>query len=265
MNPAGKKPTSGAWIFVSHSNKDIEKIREIRNELEGRGHNPVLFFLKCMENTEADDQLLWQLIEREIKAREWFILCDSPNARSSGAVMREMELVKSMVREGKVIETIDLSQDLQTELYKLVRLSKRATVFLSYAHSDLDMATRIGDVLRKHDYCVWTEGQLESGAVWAEEIDRVIDEAVAVQHGFVLLLLSEASLQSRFCRHETLRALERVAVSGRSNVVPVVVNQFDRSALPLELRPIQCFDLTTGPFDERVEALIRSLKTREME
>lgn len=96
----------GAWIFVSHSNRDIEKVREIRNELERRGYNPVLFFLKCMETPETDDRLLWQLIEREIKAREWFILCDSPNARNSAAVLREMELVKSMAREGKVVETI---------------------------------------------------------------------------------------------------------------------------------------------------------------
>jgi len=36
----------------------LRKVRQIRNELEQRGHNPVLFFLKCMETTEADDRLL---------------------------------------------------------------------------------------------------------------------------------------------------------------------------------------------------------------
>lgn len=30
----------GAWIFVSHSHRDLEKVRRIRNELERRGHNP---------------------------------------------------------------------------------------------------------------------------------------------------------------------------------------------------------------------------------
>jgi hypothetical protein len=87
----------------------------------------------------------------------------------------------------------------------------------------------------------------------------------AVQQGFVLLLLSEASLQSQFCRHEALHALERAAASGRSNVVPVIVSQFDRSALPRELQSIQYFDLTTGPLDERMRVLIRDLKAREME
>ena len=28
-----------AWIFVSHSLRDLEKVRELRNELERRGHN----------------------------------------------------------------------------------------------------------------------------------------------------------------------------------------------------------------------------------
>ena len=74
-----------AWNFVSHSHRDLEKVREIRNELERRGHNLLLFFLKCLE---ADDARLPQLIRDEIKAREWFILCESPNARNSGWVQQ---------------------------------------------------------------------------------------------------------------------------------------------------------------------------------
>ena len=100
----------------------MEKVRRIRNELERRGHNPLLFFLKCLE---ADDARLPELIRDEIKAREWFILCESPSAKNSGWVQQEVELIKSMA--GKAIETIDLSQNLPTELHKLVRLSKRAT------------------------------------------------------------------------------------------------------------------------------------------
>jgi hypothetical protein len=36
----------------SHSHRNLEKVRRIRNELKRRGHNPLLFFLKCLE---ADD------------------------------------------------------------------------------------------------------------------------------------------------------------------------------------------------------------------
>ncbi len=48
-----KGANSGAWIFVSPSHRDLEQVRQIRNELERRGHHPLLF-LKCL----ADDALL---------------------------------------------------------------------------------------------------------------------------------------------------------------------------------------------------------------
>ena len=57
----------------------MEQVRPIRNELERRGHNPLLFFLKCLED---DDARLPELTREEIQARAWFILCDSLNAKS---------------------------------------------------------------------------------------------------------------------------------------------------------------------------------------
>lgn len=258
------KGSRGAWIFVSHSNRDIEKVREIRNELERRGHNPVLFFLKCMEATEADDQLLWQLIEREIKAREWFVLCDSPNSRNSAAVLREMELVKSMTQEGKIIEIIDLSRDLETELHKIVRLSKRATVYLSYSRHDHEIADRIRLQLEQHGYSVWHEHEpaISAGADFAGSIRTAIDDAV--DRGLVLVLLSPAALASEWCRWETTYALNLAEESQCTNVIPVLVAPIDRSELQLQLRYIQWFDLTTGQFANRVEELIHILKTKEM-
>ena len=47
--PKNSPQGQGAWIFVSHSHRDLEKVREIRNELERRGCNPLLFFLKCLD------------------------------------------------------------------------------------------------------------------------------------------------------------------------------------------------------------------------
>ena len=70
----------GAWIFFSHSHRDLEKVRRIRNELERRGHNPLLFFLKCLE---ADDARLPELIRDEIKARTFFVLCNTRASRRS--------------------------------------------------------------------------------------------------------------------------------------------------------------------------------------
>jgi hypothetical protein len=34
--------SGGAWIFLSHSHPDIDKMRQIRNALESKGHYPVI-------------------------------------------------------------------------------------------------------------------------------------------------------------------------------------------------------------------------------
>lgn len=152
---------------------------------------------------------------------------------------------------------------MQTELHKLDRLSKRATVFLSYARQDQKIAERIRRALQNHDYSVWFDSAVRPGRDWSSVLHSAIDDAVA--RGFVLVLLSPASLTSQWCKQETEYALQLAARSRRSNVIPIVVAPFAHDALPPHLANLQWFDLTTGPFDARVEELIRSLKTREME
>jgi len=81
--------------LVSH--RDLAKVRPIRNELERRGHNPLLFFLKCLE---ADDARLPELIRDEIKARTYFVLCNTRASRRSKWVKQEMELAKQDANAG---------------------------------------------------------------------------------------------------------------------------------------------------------------------
>jgi hypothetical protein len=73
------KQTSTAWIFVSHSNRDLSKVRLVRDALEKAGAERILFFLKCLSDHDEIDGL----IEREIDARYFFRLCDSANAKKS--------------------------------------------------------------------------------------------------------------------------------------------------------------------------------------
>jgi hypothetical protein len=80
--------TEGAWIFLSHSHKDFEKVSEVRNVLEGHGHHPLMFFLKCL----GDDDEIDGLIRREISARSWFILCESANTISKW-VQAEVQII----------------------------------------------------------------------------------------------------------------------------------------------------------------------------
>ena len=255
---AHSKKQSGAWVFVSHSHRDLEKVREVRNYLERGGHNPLLFFLKCLAD---DDARLPQLIRDEISARNWFVLCDSLNARTSRYVPEEIALVESV--EGKSRETIDLDRDLEPQLYKLDRLLKRATVFLSYARTDSQVAMRIRHALQSHDYAVWSDMGLSAGDDWESAIRSAIDEAAG--KGFVLLLLSPASLETEYCKAEAEYALGIAARSPRSNVIPVLIAPFAKDLVPAQHDNIYWFDLTTGSFEERIESLIRNLKIRDME
>lgn len=116
----------GAWIFVSHSHLDLLAVRTVRNELENLGHNPLLFYLKCMEEESGQ---LPNLIKREIQARNWFVLCESENSRQSSWVKKEVDMITSM--SGKVYQTIQLDLPLAPQVEKLKALSKRATVFIS--------------------------------------------------------------------------------------------------------------------------------------
>ena len=115
-----------------HRPRDLEKIRAIRNELERRGCNPLLFFLISLED---DDARLPELMREEIRAAR----VNTPKTQAGA----EVELIKGM--EGKVFETVDLGQELETELHKIVRLSKRSTVFLSQASAD----RQIAEVIRR--------------------------------------------------------------------------------------------------------------------
>ncbi len=57
--------------------------------------------------------------------------------------MDKIELVKQVTkRPRKTVVVMNLERDLKTELHKLDRLSKRATIFLSYARQDQKIAER---------------------------------------------------------------------------------------------------------------------------
>ena len=84
----------GSWIFLSHSSRDIEKVRIIRNEFEKHKQNPLAFHLKCLRtDTQEGCKELEDLIKREIDARDWFVFCESEAAKKSTYVNMEKEYV----------------------------------------------------------------------------------------------------------------------------------------------------------------------------
>jgi hypothetical protein len=253
----------GAWIFVSHSHRDLREVRRVRNALEAKGHQPLLFFLKCLDDNAEIDSLL----RREIEARQFFLLCDSPNARSSRWVQQEVSLIKEL--DGKVSLDVDLEADWETQLTAIEELSRRATVFISYAwnnRTSRDLAVKVTNALRNNDYRVFLD--IESLNPNANLADQLIDAITsAIQNGSLLLLLSPEVFTSQIIMNEVILAAALSDESGRhASLVPIVASEREQtltllasSPLPAMLKNIAPLDFTAGEFDENMAELVRIL------
>ena len=144
------------YIFISHSHKDVEKVRVIRNYLESLGGEPILFFLLSKD----DNSEVASLIKDEIAARIWFIYIESENALESTWVKTELEYAKSFPKSNiltinleKAFEgdTLLLNEDTKTllakSLYKMMALRR---VFFSYTHQDKDTVLKIIEIFKKY-------------------------------------------------------------------------------------------------------------------
>lgn len=191
-----------AWVFVSHSTKDVEKVRAIRNALENSGAEPILFFLKCIRDTDELDDLL----KREIAARNFFLLCDSQHAKTSKWVQEEMAHVNSL--EGKKIEIIDLDGDWRSQLAGIQKLVREARIFLSFhAGYDGDLVNQVSERLTQEDFAVLKpEEFLQAGDDVGDKLRRVITETLDA--GYFVHFISSASLASQWVRLECELALE---------------------------------------------------------
>ena len=250
----------GAWIFLSHSHRDFDQVSRLRNELEVRGHHPLMFFLKCLD----DDSEIDDLIRREIRTRSWFILCDSAHSRASRWVDEERKIIAGLATHNSA--TVNLDDPLPAQLTAISTLTRQATVFLSYAQCDRSASLRIGDSLRREDFGVFSDLQIGPGAGWQEQITAALDDAV--EQGAVLVLLSLESLASQWQRLEIAMALERAQPRTRGrNVVPIFLDDPGRvlASVPAgvheRLAALQGFDFSSGDSEETMAALKRWLRS----
>jgi TIR domain len=220
--------TGDGWIFVSHSNLDIDAVYKVRNELESRRHHPLLFFLRCLSDTDELDDL----IAREIQARDFFLYCDSPNARASSWVQRELAFIRAL--PNRVVETVDLTADPTSQSASLGVLSRAQTLFLSYAHADHRFVDIVRDELLNAGYRVWDPATaLGVGGSVISEIEGGIREAL--RHGFFLWFVSEKALTSRWVGRELELAREILRDAPREayGIVPIIVRDGGALAQPL--------------------------------
>jgi hypothetical protein len=250
---------TGAWIFVSHSLQDFSKVRRVRDALEDLGHFPLLFYLRSI----GDDAEVDALIRREIQARNFFLLCDSENARKSRWVQQEVQIIKSQPR--KLFARLELDWPWQDQLRVIEDVSARMSIFISASAVDRADADAISAALERADSSILGRAKaITPGEDMRSRVRADIDEALST--GLVVVLLSPEAVarEESYQWLEVNYALERSThfAPGRPTVLPVVLRDFQgtMAQLPPSLRTINALDLSHLQSSQKPDALLRALE-----
>ena len=190
------------WVFLSHSNKDYEKVIKVRDLLEKHSFRPLMFFLKCLNDKDEIDDL----IKREIDCRGRFILCDSENARKSDWVKREVEYIQSKQR---VYQTIDIDAPVEKIAEDVLEFKKKSTVYISYTHNDEGLYTQLASMLRDDwDFAVFDPKQMATGTSFSDTITSTMDNALT--SGMIIFVITESFVKSPWCIKELSYVIDRV-------------------------------------------------------
>ncbi len=239
---------NGGWVFISHSHLDINLVRKIRNEFENRGFEPLLFYLKCLN----DEDEIVDLIKREIDAREWFIYVESANSKTSKWVRSEREYIAGL--NGKKIFTINLDQDIYSQIE---RIARQLQIFVSYSNCDKDIAYNICRRLIEEEFLVLQADDIQiDGTPWENQITSMINSAC--YNGFVAVILTPKSVKSEYVYQE----LEH-AVKMNGKIVPIYVDDvvLDERMNNL-IGDLQGVHINQHPTNEELEQLVKSILHR---
>ncbi len=110
-------------------------------------------------------------------------------------------------------------------------------VFISYSSKDRDRVEALKAKLDAAGIRVWTEQEITPGQNLAEEIRKVIESS-----RYMVVLVSENSLNSEWANFETGVALSKVKEQGKIRILPVIDSDIDQSRLPYGLRNFQATD-----------------------
>ena len=216
----------GGSVFISHSHKDLSKVRRIRNSLEKKGFDPLCFYMQCLTDEDEIDGLL----KREIDARDWFAFMDSPNARESAWVGKEREYIQGS--GDKKILYYRLQEDSPEKIAD--HIMDHMTVYLCYSERDKEYGSFAARSLREMDFCVYDRCDTEAnGDDWfseryQEQTQHAIEEAAG--HGCFLFLLTRYSVQALIMRKE----LEYAVMCGAS--IAVACLDIDERDIPNGLK-----------------------------
>lgn len=201
------------WVFVSHSSKDFEKVRKLRNMMEDIGLRPLLFYLKCLKK----DPEIFELLKREIDVRPRFILCDSENSRESKYVNEEVRYIKSQRRQ---YVTVDI-EDEASFMRKIQELKRRSQIFLSYSQNDDELVKRIAKALQEVGFNIIDFTKMDFGNDFAVSIRKTILEVSS--KGYFIPVVTDSYLKSQWCQEE-LNCAIKCSDFNPGFILPLVTN-----------------------------------------
>ena len=242
-------------IFLSHSHKDIEKVRKIRDILETLECEPLIFFLKCLDDKNEE---LEEFIKEEINARSIFVYCKSSNSESSAWVKKELDYIKSF--DTKRLYSIDIENDfsmgLITFLQQIATILKHNRIFISYSHRDLETADIITKYLTKNGYQITYDSELRIRGDWNHNKLKLIDNAL--EEGTFIFVASQNSLKSASCLDELYYAFSK-----KGRIIPIIIRDETKndiySQLPYEFHNMIHHIIHKNPTENELKNLIQHL------
>lgn len=245
--------TERATIFVAHSNLDLVDARVVRNLFEDLDHDVLLLKL----SQRMTDEYLRNLLQREIRARDWMVVISSGNARHSDWVDFEETYARDRAKPVFYIRLEKCSHFKGNDRKNCIEtqvssISRAIRVFFSYHRADMGIARQMATDLGERGFEVWLDMEsIPVGASFTEEIQRAIDRTLA--RGAMVVLVSSRSMESEWVLTELNYALGK---EGR--VVPCLVEP--RPAVtPLELQTIQLIDFTAD-YEKGFQRLLHALE-----
>lgn len=211
------------------------------------------FFLKSI----SEEHEINELIKREIDARNWFVLCDSENAKNSKWVQSEVEYIKSL--SGKKYFHLNVEEPWKKQQNQLSQISRKVSVFLSNSSKDMELVRSLYEELIKRDFgVIFGPKSINPGMNNVDSIKGHI-KTIANENGYFLLLVSSESIKSLFVQQELNTYINEF--QGK-RIIPVLLNDLDmnefNAAFPqVDLRQICRLSIET--FEKDVAHIIQRI------
>lgn len=207
----------GGFLFISHSHKDMDRVRQLRNKLEEAGYEPLCFYLKALDGSEEE---LDDLIKREIDARQWFVYAVSTDSRDSEWVQKERDWRKRPESRNKQELKVSLESDFSVDEF-LRNLTRKLRVNIIYSHEDLKFVNRLACKLKQRDLQVTG---VYNGIIFDEDIEQRIRNDIenANKSGTNIAVLSRNSIDSWYFKNAVSYAFNR-----GSNITPLFIDDVE--------------------------------------